>query len=127
MKPWQLALLGFLLAGIAIAADTTLLTVPAIRNSYVTYVLVGPAALLAIIAIAWQRSWGTVPLAVLTLLGSGVYSIARFYPTPREAPSVKVGDVFPDFSLPDQDGKLVALHDLRRTGPVVLLLNRGGW
>jgi peroxiredoxin Q/BCP len=31
-----------------------------------------------------------------------------------------VGDAAPDFSLPDQDGRQVSLHELRASGPVVV-------
>jgi peroxiredoxin Q/BCP len=33
---------------------------------------------------------------------------------------LKRGDKAPDFTLPDQDGKTLSLHDLLRSGPVVL-------
>ncbi len=42
-----------------------------------------------------------------------------------EAP--RIGEPFPDFVLPDQDGRLVTLHDLTAGGPVVLSFFRGGW
>jgi peroxiredoxin len=41
--------------------------------------------------------------------------------------AVKVGDVAPDFTLPDQDGNLVSLSATLRRGPVVLTFFRGGW
>lgn len=43
----------------------------------------------------------------------------------REAP--RIGEPFLDFVLPDQDGRLVTLHDLVAGGPVVLSFFRGGW
>ncbi len=49
--------------------------------------------------------------AVLTTLGCAA------------APAVQVRDAklrAPDFTLPDTDGKQVALHDLLRRGPVML-------
>ncbi len=39
----------------------------------------------------------------------------------------QVGDVMPDFLLPDQDGRMVALAALRRDRPVVLVFHRGHW
>ena len=42
-------------------------------------------------------------------------------------PLLPVGAEAPDFSLPDQHGKLVRLSDQLRYGPVVLLFVRGGW
>ncbi len=38
-----------------------------------------------------------------------------------------VGDVVPDFVLPDADGKLRRLGDLVADGPTVLSFNRGSW
>lgn len=38
-----------------------------------------------------------------------------------------VGDPFPDFLLPDQDGRLVALSRLRDDGPVIVAFLRGHW
>jgi peroxiredoxin len=38
-----------------------------------------------------------------------------------------IGQPFPDFVLPDQDGRLVQLADLRAQGPVVVSFNRGHW
>lgn len=42
-----------------------------------------------------------------------------------EAP--KVGEVFPDFILPDQHGRLVSLAELRGSGPVIVAFLRGHW
>ncbi len=39
----------------------------------------------------------------------------------------KVGDVAPDFALPDQHGRIVSLHDRLERGPVVATFFRGGW
>ena len=41
--------------------------------------------------------------------------------------SVHVGEVAPDFALPNQHGRVVALTDRLANGPVVLLFARGGW
>jgi peroxiredoxin len=39
----------------------------------------------------------------------------------------EVGEVAPDFALPDQHGRLVRLSERLAIGPVVLLFFRGGW
>lgn len=41
--------------------------------------------------------------------------------------SVGVGEVAPEFTLPDQHGRLVRLADHLALGPVVLVFFRGGW
>ncbi|MEV8250715.1 peroxiredoxin-like family protein [Microbacterium sp. NPDC076768] len=42
-------------------------------------------------------------------------------------PVIAVGDVAPDFSLPDAAGSSVHLSELLTTGPVVVSFYRGGW
>jgi peroxiredoxin len=42
-----------------------------------------------------------------------------------EAPSA--GDEMPGFLLPDEQGRLVSLDELTRSGPVVISFNRGHW
>lgn len=41
--------------------------------------------------------------------------------------AVKTGDMAPDFTLPDQDGNMVALKDLLAEGPAVVSFYRGVW
>ncbi len=41
--------------------------------------------------------------------------------------ALKVGDVAPDFLLPDVNGRLCSSEQLRRDGPLVLSFFRGGW
>jgi peroxiredoxin/ketosteroid isomerase-like protein len=41
--------------------------------------------------------------------------------------ALKPGSIAPDFSLPDQDGRLVSLRSLLAGGPVVLTFYRGAW
>lgn len=40
---------------------------------------------------------------------------------------LKPGERAPDFALPNQDGRVVALSERLRQGPVILLFVRGGW
>jgi peroxiredoxin len=39
----------------------------------------------------------------------------------------QVGDVMPDFMLPDQDGRMVTLDGLLHDGPAVVVFHRGHW
>lgn len=39
----------------------------------------------------------------------------------------QVGDIMPNFMMPDQDGHMVALDQLLRDGPAVLVFYRGHW
>jgi peroxiredoxin len=38
-----------------------------------------------------------------------------------------LGELMPEFSLPDEDGQLISLSSLLRFGPVVISINRGHW
>ena len=40
---------------------------------------------------------------------------------------LKVGDMAPDFSAKDQDGKTISLYKALQNGPVVMLFYRGQW
>jgi peroxiredoxin len=39
----------------------------------------------------------------------------------------QVGEIFPSFMLPDQDGRLITLESVLNTRPLVLSFNRGHW
>lgn len=41
--------------------------------------------------------------------------------------AIKLGDTFPDFNLPNQNGETVALSELLKNGPVVVSFFRGVW
>lgn len=41
--------------------------------------------------------------------------------------AIKLGDTFPDFSLPNQNGDMVTLSELLKKGPVVVSFFRGVW
>ncbi|MEL6262388.1 MAG: peroxiredoxin-like family protein [Cyanobacteria bacterium J06626_6] len=43
------------------------------------------------------------------------------------SPALKVGDLAPDFTLPNAGGQSVTLADILREGPVILNFYRGGW
>jgi len=69
-----------------------------------------------------------VSLLVFALFAYGLFYVARQMPASAGAP--RVGEKAPDFSLPDQDGKLVALQDLLAssgTRAVLLIFYRGYW
>jgi cytochrome oxidase Cu insertion factor (SCO1/SenC/PrrC family) len=44
-----------------------------------------------------------------------------------EAERIQVGDEAPDFALPDLDGEIHRLADLRGVKPLVLVFFRGAW
>ncbi|MFQ5926157.1 MAG: hypothetical protein ACE5MH_01840 [Terriglobia bacterium] len=69
-------------------------------------------------------------LGVLSVLILGFFLFYNFLfsaqlPASQRAP--KIGDVVPDFTLPDQHGNLVKLSDSRSAGPLLLVFYRGYW
>lgn len=53
--------------------------------------------------------------------------IARLKASDAMAGAPRVGDLAPDFALPDANGVLHRLSDLLAEGPAVLSFNRGSW
>lgn len=53
--------------------------------------------------------------------------VARLRESGVGATAPQVGDLMPDFLLPDANGRLVGLDDLLATGPVALAFHRGHW
>ena len=72
-------------------------------------------------------------LTGLSVLVFAFFAYALFYVVrhlPASAGAPRVGEKAPEFSLPDQDGKTVALNDLLQTPgtrAVVLIFYRGYW
>jgi hypothetical protein len=127
MKPWILGLSGFVVVAGSAVLDFFLLDVPEIRNGYWTYLPIAIGVVMAVIGLIRERVKATWTFALLCAVGFLGYSVGRFLPAPPVPPAAAVGQKFPDFTLPDQDGKLVSLAELRRTGPVVVVFFRGGW
>ena len=53
--------------------------------------------------------------------------VVRLAATDVGAAAPQVGDPMPDFTLPDERGKLVNLANLLRIGPVAITFHRGHW
>jgi hypothetical protein len=72
-------------------------------------------------------------LAALSLLVVGLFAYGVFYivrQMPASAGAPRVGEKAPEFTLPDQDGKPVALADLRSSGGArgaLIIFYRGHW
>ena len=70
-------------------------------------------------------------LATLGILMFGLFSYVFFYELRQVPPSTgapRVGQTAPEFTLSDQDGKDVSLHDLiSRSKAVALIFYRGFW
>jgi AhpC/TSA family protein len=70
-------------------------------------------------------------LATLAILMFGLFSYVLFYELRQVPPSTgapRVGQKAPEFTLSDQDGKDVSLHDLAsKSKAVALIFYRGFW
>ena len=72
-------------------------------------------------------------LTALSVGGIGLFCYGLFYVVrqiPASASAPRIGQTAPDFTLPDQDGKAVALHDVLSssgTRAVLLIFYRGFW
>ena len=65
----------------------------------------------------------TLLLSFLLIISSFAFAQAEtFYPE-----GLKVGDMAPDFTAKDQDGKTISLEQALQKGPVVMLFYRGQW
>jgi peroxiredoxin len=53
--------------------------------------------------------------------------VSRLQTAEAGALAPAIGDQLPPFLLPDQDGRLIGLHDLLATGPAVVAFLRGHW
>ena len=105
---------------------------------WATLVLFGVGAVLLIAGLA--RAFGRPQLyrgkifgsifAVITALLFAFFAYEIFYvlrQVPLSAQAPRVGQRAPSFSLPDQNGKEVALNDLLSPNGAVLIFYRGHW
>src|SRR5277367_6726719 len=67
---------------------------------------------------------GKAPPGRAELYQAKIEELRRNFPIDKAA---KVGDLAPDFTLPDANGKSVSLSECLRSGPAVVIFYRGGW
>jgi AhpC/TSA family len=132
MTSGRLAALSVLIALGAIAAYTSLLRVPLVRNHPEGYVVAFAVATalgaLAVVRARGRRwpAWLAMSLSGLLLIGGAWFdfSVAR---VPVAATVLRVGERPPDFRLADASGRPVTLSEYRGQKPVILVFYRGYW
>jgi peroxiredoxin len=84
-----------------------------------------PVASYADAVARWQAGQqpGSLSEKDLAIMGKAADDLAAAMPSP----GLKVGDVAPDFSLPDAEGRTVTLYHELAHGPIVLVFFRGAW
>jgi hypothetical protein len=76
---------------------------------------------------AQRKTWPRIALIASSLfiaLFASAYSVLNRLPAPGAAAALTTA---PDFTLPDQTGRLVALSHELAEGPVLLVFYRGSW
>jgi hypothetical protein len=130
MRSGWLAALSVVVCVAAIAVYTQGLRVAAIRNNpdgYVAAFAIG--ATIAGLAVALGRrwyAWAALAVSLVLLLGGSTFNfvLAR---VPQPATTLRVGELAPDFTLADADGRPVSLAEYRGKKPVILVFYRGYW
>ena len=125
MKQFALFLAILATAGVWIA-DLLLLSVPAFRNGWWTLTFF--AFPLALLALGWggeENKKLRIASWTVFVLGLGGWIAFRTVGTIESTPTVAVGEVAPNFTLKDQDGKDVRLSDLTADSRVLLIFFRG--
>lgn len=125
--PLLAATLACLVAGPLYLA---LLDFPLIRSTaWPMFLLVGIGAVAGAVYARrddrfWVRLTGSANVIMLALACVWFFWLAAL---PKAAAAAETLTVAPDFQLPDQDGRQIALSNLTRGGPVLLVFYRGSW
>jgi hypothetical protein len=69
--------------------------------------------------------FAVIALALFSFFSYKIFYVLKQVPLSAQAP--RVGEKAPEFSLPDQNGKQVALSDLLSPNGAVLIFYRGYW
>ena len=91
------------------------------------FVLVGAAVILGLVAAL--SSPGPIPLVLLALEVAALAVVVRYLAIgarfPEEHVAVAPGDPFPEFTLPDSEGRLFESRVLQRGTPALYIFYRG--
>jgi hypothetical protein len=104
-----------------------------LRHEYPPLVVLGGAVCLPLGAFClWREPSGALlfRLGLPLLLTGLLWSYTFYFSVLRGAQRVsrlRVGDRFPDFTLPDSEGRAVSLASVVARGPALLLFYKGDW
>ena len=104
-----------------------------LRHKYPPLVTAGGALciLLGAFCLWVEPSWPLLFRLGLPLLLTGLLWFYTFYysvfPSKQRFSRLQVGDRFPDFALPDSEGRTVTLAAALDKGPAMLLFYKGDW
>jgi len=125
----MIAILGLLLTLAGPITYLFLLDRPMLRaTGLLAFGLMGAGVIVGLMAVGRDRRLrvrlaAAANVALLLVFGTFFFFLARL---PDAAAFYRLRRV-PDFTLPDQEGRPVALRDLRAAGPVLLVVFRGHW
>src|SRR5439155_487000 len=85
----------------------------------------GVAAPLALVGAGFETAGRIIGGVAFAAFADEIFEVLRQVPLSAQAP--RVGQRAPSFSLPDQNGKEVALNDLLSPNGAVLIFYRGHW
>ncbi|HEY2713433.1 MAG TPA: hypothetical protein VGI60_13030 [Chthoniobacterales bacterium] len=139
-RRWNLPLwLGFVFVLGGVFSYEYLLQFPITRDfPWLNFLLIGTG--LALLAIGLFRAFGNPRLyrgkiagsilAVISVCFVAFFSYVIFYvlrQVPASAQAPRMGEKAPAFTLPDQNGRQIALADLLSPNGAVLIFYRGHW
>ena len=140
-RRWNWALwLGFIFVAAGFITYPFFVLFPVTRDfPWANLLLFGTGGILLVLGLARAfgrpqlyrgKIFGSI-LAILSLLAFALFGYGAFYlvrQMPVSAGAPRVGEKAPEFTLPDQKGKLVALPDLLSgSHGAVLIFYRGHW
>ena len=131
-QPRRSALLAF--AGLFLVLSgpviyQSLIDVPFLRSSGLPlWIMMGGGALLSLwAAMRDRRMWVGMVAGASTVLTLGMVFVFTQLTRVPAAPAALAAERIDDFSVPDENGKTVALAEVRGRGPALLVFYRGFW
>jgi hypothetical protein len=121
---------GFAVVLMGLALYWFLMDVPWIRSTAIpTLAMIAGGLVICGFAVYQKRSVSTIGSTSLAAIFGGMFILLIFGLTrlPEAAGAPQVGQHAPDFAIPNQAGQSVALADLHKNGPALVVFYRGHW